>query len=243
MTDDNRNYDDDFWHSGKVSRRRLIGYGKTAGALGAMMLVPAPWRAAFGAEKAFKIGSEQPLSGPAAVGGKTAVVGLQMAVDRINQSGGINGRPVEIVVADDESKPDVGRRKVEKLLEEDKVDAHVGGYLSNICLACMPVFEEAKVVNMISVCLDTTLTTTKCNRWSFRSFDYAPSQAVAFAPYLVNKLGAKKWHIAYADYSWGQSTRDAYVQEIKKVGGQVAGTTGIPIGTADMTPFLSKITG
>ena len=65
---------------------------------------------------------------------------------------------------------------------------------------------------------------------------------MAFAPYLVNKMG-KKWHIAYADYSWGQSTRDAYAQEIKKAGGEVVGTTGIPLGTADMTPFLSKITG
>ena len=95
---------------------------------------------------------------------------------------------------------------------------------------------------MISVCLDTTLTTTKCNRYSFRPFDYAPAQAVAFAPYLVNKMG-KKWHIAYADYSWGQSTRDAYAQQIKKAGGEIVGTTGIPLGTADMTPFLSKITG
>ena len=69
----------------------------------------------------------------------------------------------------------------------------------------------------------------------------APSQAVAFAPELV-KMG-KKWHIAYADYAWGQSTRDAYADEIKKSGGEVIGTTGIPIGTADMTPFLSKITG
>jgi branched-chain amino acid transport system substrate-binding protein len=53
----------------------------------------------------------------------------------------------------------------------------------------------------------------------------------------------KKWHIAYADYSWGQSTRDAYAQEIKKAGGEVVETTGIPLGTADMTPFLSKISG
>jgi ABC-type branched-subunit amino acid transport system substrate-binding protein len=145
------------------------------------------------------------------------------------------------VVADDESKPDVGRRKTEKLLLEDEVDVHVGGFLSNICLACMPVFEEAKVVNMISVCLDTTLTTTKCNRYSFRVHDYAPAQAVAFAPQLV-KMG-KKWHIAFADYSWGQSTRDAYADEIKKAGGEIVGTTGIPLGTADMTPFLSKISG
>ena len=53
----------------------------------------------------------------------------------------------------------------------------------------------------------------------------------------------KKWHIAFADYSWGQSTRDAYVAQIKKNGGEVVGTTGIPLGTPDMTPFLSKISG
>jgi branched-chain amino acid transport system substrate-binding protein len=76
----------------------------------------------------------------------------------------------------------------------------------------------------------------------FRPFDYAPSQAVAFAPYIVTKL-AKKWHVVYLDYAWGQSTRDAYVAEIKKNGGEVTGTTGIPLGTADMTAFISKITG
>ena len=70
----------------------------------------------------------------------------------------------------------------------------------------MPVWEEHKIVNMIGVCLDTTITTSKCSRYTFRPFDYAPAQAVAFAPYLVNKMG-KKWHIAYADYAWGQSTK------------------------------------
>ena len=234
---------EEFWYSGKLTRRRFMGYGAAgAGALGATMLVPAPWQAAFGQAKPYKIGTLQPLSGAGAAGGKTALVGVQMAVDRINKSGGINGRPIELVIADDESKPDVGRRKTEKLLVEDKIDVHLGGFLSNICLACMPVFEEHEIVNIISVCLDTTLTTTKCNRYSFRPFDYAPSQAVAFAPYLVNNLG-KRWHIAYADYSWGQSTRDAYTQEIKKAGGEVVETTGIPLGIADMTPFLSKVTG
>src|SRR5260221_2756835 len=207
-----------------------------------MMLVPAPWRAAFGQAKPYKIGTLQPLSGAGAAGGKTALVGIQMAVDRINKSGGINGRPVEIVVADDESKPDGARRKTEKLLVEDNVDVHVGGFLSNICRVGMLVFADPKAVNMISVCLDIAVTTTKSNRYSFRVHDYAPVQAVAFAPYLVKNMG-KKWHIAYADYSWGQSTRDAYAQEIKKVGGEVVETTGIPLGTADMTPFLSKVTG
>jgi branched-chain amino acid transport system substrate-binding protein len=223
-----------------LTRRRLIEMGFTA--LGASALVYAPMRVAFGAAQPYRIGSIQPLSGPGAAGGKTALVGLQMAVDRINKAGGMNGRPIELHVEDDESKPDVGRRKAEKLVVEDNIDAQVGGFLSNICIACMPVWEDHKVVNMISVCLDTTLTTSKCNRYSFRPYDYAPAQAVAFAPYLIGKLG-KRWHIAYADYSWGQSTRDAYAAEIKKSGGEVVGTTGIPLGTADMTPFLSKISG
>ena len=76
------------------------------------MLVPKPWQAAFGQAKPYKIGTLQPLSGAGAAGGKTALVGVQMAADRINKLGGINGRPIELVVADDESKPDVGRRKL-----------------------------------------------------------------------------------------------------------------------------------
>jgi branched-chain amino acid transport system substrate-binding protein len=233
----------DLWWSGKTTRRTFLGLGATAaGAVGATMLVPALWRQAFGQAKPYKIGTLQPLSGTAAAGGKTALVGVQMAVERINGSGGLNGRPVELLVADYESKPDVGRRKAEKLVVEDKIDAHVGGYLSNVCLACMPVYDEHRLVNMVSVCLDTTITTSKCSRYTFRPFDYAPAQAVAIAPYLVGKMG-KKWHIAFLDYAWGQSTRDAYIEQIKKNGGEVVGTTGIPLGTADMAGFASKISG
>jgi branched-chain amino acid transport system substrate-binding protein len=224
-----------------ITRRRVLA--SSAAVLGAASVAAPPWRAALGqAKKAYRIGTEQPLTGVAALGGKTALIGLQMAVDRINKAGGILGRPVELIVADDESKPDTGRRAVEKLVTEDNIDVHVGGYLSNICLACVPVFVEHKVVNMISVCLDTTLTTSHCNRYTFRPYDFAPAQAKAFAPYLVNKMG-KRWYIAYVDYAWGQSTRDAYAAGIKANGGEVAGTLGIPLGTADMTPFLSKISG
>src|SRR3954452_1397302 len=168
------------------TRRRVLA-GNSIG-LGAAMLSPLPLRFALAQSKPYRIGTIQPLSGAAAIIGKTALVGVQMAVDRISKAGGINGRPVELIVADYESKPDVGRRKAEKLAVEDMVDAHVGGVLSNVCLACMPVWEEQKIVNMVGVCLDTTMTTTKCSRYTFRPFDYAPAQAVAFAPYLVNKL-------------------------------------------------------
>jgi branched-chain amino acid transport system substrate-binding protein len=231
------------WWSGKTTRRRFLSLGATAaGAVGATMLIPAPWREAFGQAKPYKLGVMQPLTGTAASGGKTALVGTMMAVDRINKAGGVNGRPLEAIVVDYESKPDIGRRKAEKLTLEDKVDVVEGGYLSNVCLACMPVFEESKTVYMIGVCLDTTITQSKCSRYVFRPFDYAPAQAVAAAPYMVNKMG-KKWYIAFADYAWGQSTKDAFVAEIKKSGGDVVGTLGVPLGTTEMTPFLSKISG
>jgi branched-chain amino acid transport system substrate-binding protein len=227
-----------------VTRRRVLRWSAAGGAvgIGATLLPSAPWRAAFGAAKPYKLGTVQPLTGVAAYGGKTSLVGVQMAVDQINKSGGILGRPVELFVGDDESKPDTGRRAVEKMVTDNDIDAHVGGFLSNICLACTPVWEEHQVVNMIGVCLDTTLTTSKCSRYTFRSFDFAPAQAKAFAPYLVRQIG-KKWHIVYADYSWGQSTRAAYVAEIKQNGGEVVGSTGIPLGTADTASFLSKISG
>jgi branched-chain amino acid transport system substrate-binding protein len=152
-----------------------------------------------------------------------------MAVDRINKSGGIGGRPIELIIADYESKPDVGRRKAEKLVVEDKIDAHAGGYLSNVCLACMPVYEEHKLVNMITVCLDTTITTTKCSRYTFRPFDFAPAQAVAAAPYMVNKIG-KKWHIAYADYAGPIATPTS-----SRLGaGGRSSRRWHPAGTADM---------
>src|SRR5437879_12263595 len=104
----------------------------------------------------------------------------------------------------------------------------------------MRVFDEHRTVFMVGVCLDTTITTTKCSRYVFRPFDYAPAQAVAFAPYLVSRLG-KKWHIAYLDYAWGQSTRGAYAAEIKKLGGEGVGKTGMPLVTADRTTFITTV--
>ena len=134
-----------------------------------------------------------------------------------------------------------GRRKAEKLLIEDKVDVGEGGYLSNVCMACMPVFEEHKTVYMIGVCLDTTITTSKCSRYVFRPFDYAPAQAVAISPYLVKQHGQEVAHrlprlrVGPIDHATRTSSRS------RRVGGEIAGTTGIPLGVAaDMSRRSSR---
>src|SRR2546428_6281087 len=105
---------EDFWYSGKVTRRRLVGWG--AGVIGTAMLVPAPWRAAFSAAaKPYKIGSLQPLSRAGAARGQTALVGAQNAGGRLQPSGGINGPPGELIVAGGETKPDVRRRQAREM--------------------------------------------------------------------------------------------------------------------------------
>src|SRR5262249_36907178 len=102
----------DMWWSGKTTRRKFLALtSATAGALGATILVPAPWRDAFGQAKPYKVGVLQPLSGTGAAGGKTALVGTQMAVDRINKSGGVNGRPLKLVVARFTTTPSAGEVK------------------------------------------------------------------------------------------------------------------------------------
>ena len=64
------------WYRGKVTRRTVLGLGAAAaGALGAVLLEPPPWRAAFGQAKPYRIGSLQPLTGAAAAGGRMALIG------------------------------------------------------------------------------------------------------------------------------------------------------------------------
>src|SRR5262249_60960822 len=84
----------DLWWSGKPTRRRFLSLSAaTAGAVGASILVPPPWREAFGQAKPYKVGVLQPLSGAAAAGGKTAPAGTQGAGGRIDHPGGHHGRP------------------------------------------------------------------------------------------------------------------------------------------------------
>ena len=231
----------DLWYRGKTSRRRFLGLSAAAGAIGASLAVPAPWHRAFGQAKPYKVGTLQSLTGAASTAGRMSLIGTELAVRRINTSGGINGRPIELIVEDDQSAPEIGRRKAEKLVTVDGIHVHQGGFLSNVCLACMAVWDRQGIVNMVGGCLDTRITTTACSRYSFRPFDYSPAQAVAFAPSLVKIT--KRWHIVYSDYTWGQSTRDAYANEIKQLGGVVVGATGIPVGGANMKSLLAHIGG
>src|SRR2546422_2966837 len=96
----------DLWWRGKTTRRRFLSLSAAAaGAVGATMLVPPPWRAAFRQAKPYKIRALQPLSRVAAPRGKTALVGTQVAAQRHNKSGRGQGRPRQLGTPRYESKP------------------------------------------------------------------------------------------------------------------------------------------
>jgi branched-chain amino acid transport system substrate-binding protein len=203
-----------------LTRRHVVG-----AAAGGALVVAAATPLRYGLAQSAPVQDRQPSAavGGAAAIGKTALVGLQVAVERINKNGGILGREVKLIAEDDESKPDVGRRKTEKLLVDDQVDATVGGVLSNICLACMPLYDKHKIVNMISVCLDTTITTSKCSRYSFRPVRLRAGPGRSRSGPISPTSSARNGTSSMPTMPWGQSTKDAYAEEIKKAGGTVVG--------------------
>ena len=102
---------------------------KTLGLAAAFGLAAAP---ALAQEK-LKVGLLLTLSGPSAVLGQQARDGFQLAVKDLG--GKLGGRDVEVIVVDDELKPDVAVTKVKGLLERDKVDFVVGPIFSNVAVA------------------------------------------------------------------------------------------------------------
>lgn len=91
--------------------------------------------ATFGWGQTHKIGVHLPLTGPAAEVGRYIKNGSEMARDEINNNGGLLGKKVELVFADDEAKPEVGVSAYERLINKDNVDAVVGGLSSSVSLA------------------------------------------------------------------------------------------------------------
>src|SRR5439155_25035780 len=86
------------WYRGKVTRRTVLGLGAAAaGALGAVLLEPPPWRAPFGQAKPYRIGSLRPLTGAAAAGGRMTLTCTEPAPRRIHGAGGIHRRPVGLI--------------------------------------------------------------------------------------------------------------------------------------------------
>jgi branched-chain amino acid transport system substrate-binding protein len=114
-------------------------------ALLAFVALPsALWAEATG--KPIRLGGSLAITGPLAENAKWIKLGYEYWAEKVNKTGGLLGRPVELVIYDDEGKPDKAVQLLEKLITVDKVDLLLGGYAGPSCAAQMPVAERYGMV-------------------------------------------------------------------------------------------------
>ncbi len=106
-------------------------------------------RAAAAAEPV-RIGITTILSGPTADRGQSEQYGAQIALNRINEEGGVLGRPVEAYYADNACKPDIGVPATKRLIEQEHVPVIIGALCTPVTHAIMPVIQAAKVPLLIA---------------------------------------------------------------------------------------------
>ena len=120
---------------------RLMRHLAASAALGLCALVGG----GLPASAQIKIGAVLSVTGPASFLGDPEKKTLEMYVDAINAKGGVNGQKLQLIVYDDAGNANNARTFATRLVEEDKIDAMVGGSTTGSTLAMMPVFEEAKI--------------------------------------------------------------------------------------------------
>ena len=130
--------------------------------------------------------------------------GWQMALARLNDSGGVDGRKVEILARDDGGKPENAVRLAAELAGDDKVDLLAGGYLSNVGLAISSYALQAKKLYVASEPLTDALTWDKGNRYTYRLRPSTYMQAAMLVEEAA-KLPAKTWVTVAPNYEYGQS--------------------------------------
>lgn len=194
------------------------------------------------AQKTLKIGHLNTFSGGNAEIGHFGRWGLQMALQRIEATGGINGMKIEVFEEDDAFDTGQARRQLEKLILRHDVDVVTGVSSSAVCVAIAPVVLEHKILFMLGTGCETPSLTQdpSCNRFVFRPYNSTKSQAIAMAPWGLKNVG-KKWFSIYNDFKWGQSVHEDFKTELERLGGHVIGAVAPPLNTQDYQPYLSRV--
>lgn len=188
-----------------------------------------------------KIGHHADLTGVISSWGFWHDKAAKKAIELINKQGGISGRKVELVTEDTESNPAAGARKIRNLIQRGGAEFVVGSVHSGVMLSAIPIATELKVP-YFSTGEATEATGSKGTRYSFRTGGDTYSISAATIPWCYENLG-KVWTIIYADYAWGQSTKDESKSVVERLGGKVLKTIAVPLDTKDFVPYLAQIPG
>lgn len=207
-----------------------------------MLTLAATWPGAALAQAPIKIGLVQGISGPFEVYAKQAVTGFKLGLEYA--TGGkmeVLGRKIEVLIEDDQLKPDVSKQKVTKLYADDKVDLIVGTTSSAAALAILPVAAEFKKVLLVEPAVADSITGEHWNRYVFRTGRSSSQDAIANA-LAVAKPGVSIATIAQ-DYAFGKDGVAAYKVQVEKFGAHVVHEEYTPRDATDFTAPIQKILG
>jgi branched-chain amino acid transport system substrate-binding protein len=186
-----------------------------------------------------RIGHHCDLTGVISSWGYWHDLAAKKAVELINKQGGIAKRKVELVTEDTESNPAAGARKIRNLIQRGGAEFVVGSVHSGVMLSAIPIATELKTP-YFSTGEATEVTGSKGTRYSFRTGGDTYSISAACIPWCYQNLG-KAWTIIYADYAWGQSTREESQAQVERLGGKVLKTIAVPLDTKDFVPYIAQI--
>ena len=191
-------------------------------------------------EDVIKIGEYGSLTGSTATFGINTDRGIQMAVEKINQEGGLLGKKVVVIVEDDQGKPEEAATAVKKLINQDKVIAVLGEVASSRSLAAAPICQEAGIP-MITPS-STNPEVTRKGDYIFRVCFIDPFQGDVMARFTYNDLKIKRVAILRDiknDYSVGLA--NYFAEDYKKLGGQIVGDESYSEGDIDFRAQLTSL--
>lgn len=221
-----------------VSRRALLR-GLTAGA--ALLTTPGlVGHARAQAGNVIRLGAPFHRTGIGASYGRWYERTATAALKVINDQGGINGLPVEMIVEDDGTDPKRGVEVIEKFAVEYKVDAVFGHLFSHVVAACAPRVGELKMPYFL--CSEGhALAAGQFNRYCFQpSITDVKSQIRSMGPWIASNLG-KKVALIYPDYAFGYDHRDNMTAAIEAQGGKIVASIAIPPTETSFTRYLPRI--
>ncbi len=168
--------------------------------------------------------------------------GMDLAVEEINNAGGINGKKVELVIRDDNSNTGDAVRAVEDLLSRDKVDVLTGTFLSHIGLAVTDYAKHKKVFFLASEPLTDKIVWEDGNRYTFRLRASTYMQVAMLVPEAV-KMNKKRWAVVYPNYEYGQSAVATFKKLLKEAQPDVefVAEQATPLGKVDAANVIQAL--
>jgi branched-chain amino acid transport system substrate-binding protein len=188
-----------------------------------------------------KIGVLQPLTGIYANQGKDDTDGFNLYIDSIG--GTVNGRKIQVILADDQGQPDVGLTKAKQLVDNDHVQVLAGGTVTPECYAVAPYAKQVQVPFVVSgncIGYDLTLSDKYASPYLMRLSQPLLASSDPLADWAY-KNGFKKGAVMASDYAAGHQITDAFASAFVKRGGSIVQENYPAQGTADFGPFLAKL--